>query len=860
MWRSASLLVPTLLTSTLLGLAVCSAPMVSSAAATAALRQDLDEGCPFDVGLRAAGLLAAQDDLAAKMRSVSDNLDRALRPQPGLLPSVATVFGGIADVKVGEKGAFVQLISRSDAQRWITILDQIPGDGIWLADETAAPIGAVAGSTVNLNPVGRPALALVVKGIFRNPAREKRPWFWCSMSATFEASGSEDRPPIALVTQDTMLALFQGMPAELRMSWEVAPARGKWTESTAIASYGVLNTVADSVMRKDISIAIGTDADRPTIDQQGSLAHARRAKQGTLAVLLPVALGAALVCFLLFLLAIEAWRARRAQILVVLVQRGFGPGALSAMAVAEFITPLALGLAMGWLVAVQLVPEIGPSAVVDAAVVRSSALLALALGIGTAALLFALIYFEVRRGVVTVTEKSRRRLPWQQVCVALAGAAGYEMRSRAGSSSGARVDSLVTAFPVLLLAGAAGLLTRMVVAMVARLQQRVMTRPRRAWLSLAAGRLTANRSRTIPTITALAVSSGVVLFTASLAGSVGATSIAKSTLGLGSAQVAVLDTNTQLVAVQQARLKDTTPVLRATEPTVLVTAKPPIDILAVDPTTFAGGAFWEPEFSTAALPALLRDLQGPPLRDGSLAVVAVGGGLPNNFAMELPTATGAVPVTVTVVGRARYFPGLGLDSNRPLVVFALAPLLDRNVVGRPEIWTNQPAIDLKSLVSASGTAPQRIIRASVRRNVDVSYQVDALRSARAIGAFAVVASVAAIWLYFAGFGDHRRRDRAIAKMLGLTRQADIAANLAEVVPLIVSGVLLATGLSWISLRLAVGSLDANVATPPSPLFRFAYATAAAFAASALLTAVVLALVLARATVRTDIVEVLRDAD
>ena len=79
-------------------------------------------------------------------------------------------------------------------------------------------------------------------------------------------------------------------------------------------------------------------------------------------------------------------------------------------------------------------------------------------------------------------------------------------------------------------------------------------------------------------------------------------------------------------------------------------------------------------------------------------------------------------------------------------------------------------------------------------------------------------------------------------------------------PLIVSGVLLATGLSWVSLRLAVGSLDANAATPPSPLFRFAYATAAAFAATALLTAVVLALVLARATVRTDIVEVLRDAD
>ena len=124
MWRSASLLVPIVLTSTLLGLAVCSTPMVSSAAATAALRQDLDEGCPFDVGLRAAGLLAAQDDLAAKMRNVSDNLDGALRRQPGLLPSVATVFGGIADVKVGEKGAFVQLISRSDAQRWITILDR----------------------------------------------------------------------------------------------------------------------------------------------------------------------------------------------------------------------------------------------------------------------------------------------------------------------------------------------------------------------------------------------------------------------------------------------------------------------------------------------------------------------------------------------------------------------------------------------------------------------------------------------------------------------------------------------------------------------------------------------------------------
>jgi putative ABC transport system permease protein len=851
--------VPVLLTSVLLGVAVCSAPLVASSSATAALREDLIDGCRFSVGLRVEGTLAVGRDLVAEEKAASAEINRARQPYPALLPSVATIYGGLADVHVGGTSAFVQLISRTDAERWITILDQIPGNGVWLADDTASQVGVTVGSTIEMQTIGQAAVPVLVKGIYRNLAREKRPWFWCSMAQSFDALSNEDRPPVALVTPETMASLLQQATGGRRMWWEVAPSLSAWTESSAKKAYPALRSVVDTLKRNEGSLASAIDAGKASVDQEGSLAHAKRARDATMAVLLPVAFGATFVCFLLLLLAAEAWRSRRAQILVLLSQRGFGPAQLGVMAVAEFSTPIAAGLACGWLLAVKVVPVVGPSAVVEASVVRSSAALAAGLVIVACLIVFLLMFFDLRRDVATTSDRKRRRLPWEQACVALAVAAGYEMRNRVGSSGG-RVDSLVTAFPVLLLAGAAGLLTRFVVAGIARLQA-VATMVRRAWLSLAAGRLAANRSRTIPTITALAVSSGVVLFTASLASTVTATATAKSTLGLGSAQVAVLSTNDQLATVQQSGLANTTVALRASENTVLVTEKPPVDVLGIDPATFAGGAYWEAEFSDTSLKELLARLMNTPADgDGRLSAIAVGDELPNSFAIELPTAQASVRTKVTVVGRARFFPGLGLNSNRPLVVVPLASLTRANIEGRPEVWTNRVDIDLDALIRRSGTQPERTIRASVKRSADSSYQVNALRSARAVGGCAVVASLSAIWLYFAGFGDRRRRDRTIAKMLGLSRRTDVAANLAEIVPLIASGVILATALSWIALRVTLRSLDANVSTPPSPLFRFAFPTAAAFATAAVAAAVVLSVSLARATVRSDVVGALRDAD
>ena len=160
----------------------------------------------------------------------------------------------------------------------------------------------------------------------------------------------------------------------------------------------------------------------------------------------------------------------------------------------------------------------------------------------------------------------------------------------------------------------------------------------------------------------------------------------------------------------------------------------------------------------------------------------------------------------------------------------------------------------------TGVVPQRVLLATAKQNVDVAYQLGALRSAKALGACAVFASLSALWLYFSGFGDRRRRDRVIARMLGLSRRGDLAANLAEIVPLIVSGVVLAIGLSWLTLRITLRSLDVNVSTPPPPFLRFATSTSVLFAVAAVAGAVVLAVTLARSTVRTNIVGALRDAD
>jgi putative ABC transport system permease protein len=860
LWRSASLAVSVLFASTLLGVSVCSGPLVSSAAATAALRQDLDDGCQFSVGLRVEGYVPVGPETPANLAKVSTDLDSSISGEAGLLPSVTTLFGGIADVRFGDKATFAQIVSRTGADQWISVVDQVDGDGIWLADTTAKESGATAGSTVDVQINGQLAVPMRVKGIFGDLAKQKRPKFWCSMSKSFEAVSNEDRPAVALLGPGAISALLVRESAARPVWWEVSPKRDSWTESSAISAYRPLAALEEANARGQGPIAqVPGSLSGRSLDQQGSLAHARRAKAGSLGVLLPVSLGAGLVSILLLMLAVEAWRSRRQHVLVLLAQRGFGPAPLGALAVAEFSTPVIVGLASRWFLALKTVPLVGPSGVVESAVARSTALLTAASALVVLAGLFAALYFELRHEIAATSGQKRRRLPWEQVCLATAGAAAYEMRSRASGVVGGQVDSLVTAFPILLLAGASGVLTRVAVGMISRMQKRVVARRRGAWLRLASGRLTSNRSRTIPTVTALAVSSGVVLFAASLASTVNVSATAKSTMGLGAAQVAVLDTNDELVRVQQAAIKDGTVALRASEPTVLVTEKPPVDILGIDPATFASGAYWQSEFSGTPLRTLLQRLASASTAD-SLAAIAVGPGLPDAFALEISTTNGSRRVNVKVVERATSFPGLGLNSTRPLVVLPLNALVGFGAEGRPEVWSDARGVDLDGMVRATGVIPQRIIQASTKRNVDVSHQVAALRSARAVGGCAVAASLSAVWLYFAGFGDQRRRDRAIARMLGLSRRGDLAANIAEVVPLIASGVVLAASLSWLALRLTLKTLDPNVSTPPAPLFRFAYVTAGIFALVTVLSALVLAVMLARATVRTDIRGALRDAD
>ncbi|HEX7131281.1 MAG TPA: hypothetical protein VF228_01825, partial [Iamia sp.] len=104
--RSPALAVGVAVAASVLGLAGASRPLFSASAGRASLHQDLEEGCPFEVGLRVerpVPVAGGGDPLAPGGAA----LDEAVGPIEGIAPAVVSVFGGNATIAPagGEAGA-----------------------------------------------------------------------------------------------------------------------------------------------------------------------------------------------------------------------------------------------------------------------------------------------------------------------------------------------------------------------------------------------------------------------------------------------------------------------------------------------------------------------------------------------------------------------------------------------------------------------------------------------------------------------------------------------------------------------------------------------------------------------------------
>ena len=894
-----------------------SRPMLASSAATETLRQDIEAGCRFMVGLQVERVVAVGDAPAEafgtstgpsagpgaepQIDDGTDALDEAVGMLPGIGPAVVTVEGGRATLTTdtgdtggddtgdndtpgatGDSGndtggndtpgggggpALVQLVSRTGAEDHIEILDGTPGPGAWLPDVVAEDLAVGPGDETTVT-IDETSVPVTVAAVYRD-LRADRDRHWCSMRHLFETPGSDNPPPpVVLFDQEQLLdVLVQGQVPAATATWEHPPTGHQWFLPRARAATRHLDAVADHSNNLADPLGRLLLPGDSTADVVGSVRRAERTATAVDSMAAPVALGTVGVAVIMLFAAARSWLQRQSQEITVLALRGAGPAALAVKAVLELAAPMVLGAAVGLGGAVLLIRSVGPSPHMEAAAIADGARFvagALAVALVGAGLVVAAGVRRVGLAVGRAVTTSRRWW-WEVVVLALAGAALYELRTRQGPLvDDTRVDALLLLFPLLLLVGGAGLLARLVLA--GRPLGWVAPRlPTPAWL--AARRLAAARNRAALIVTGAALATGIVVFAATLSSSLRATAYAKQTLGPGAAQVVRL--TDPVPPPDDPSLQDiSTLVTRTSEEGVVRRGHDSADVLGVDPDTFADAAFWDASFADRSLTDLL-DLLDTPSDDTDAATgadpvpaIAVGDQLPDQFVLTLsPTGPERRDVTIEVdlAGRAEAFPGYHFQRDRPLVVVNRDVLTDRGVLDHAEIWIDDPSPAVSERLAAAGAPVLFSTRPS--ENDDRSLlqpQTWATDYLEVVGLAAGLVTVAALGLYFAANATRRRVGTALARELGLPARSRVAATALEVTWILLAGFVFGTALAWVAVHLVFQELDPLPNSPPAAIFRLDRAIVAFCGLGALVASVLATAVVERRAARASLPELLRD--
>jgi putative ABC transport system permease protein len=843
-----------------LGVAGGSRPLFVSSASDAALRDGLTRGCPYDVGLRVQRQvqIARINESAFGIERRSAALRTAVADVPDVAAPVTTIYGGTWRLTNATSEDRTQLVSRTGAFDHVHVLASVRAPGIWLPDTVARTMKTKPGARVSVvGPSGVP-VPLIVHAVFSDLTYVHRDITWCSLQRTFEPFQLYSPAPTALLDQRLMERVLDQMHALSAVTWwEYPPAGQHLTESQARTTIAGLQSVAAATNNLSLPVGRAFGTGGASVDSQGASKHAQDAGETASSSVGPVALGAAAVALLVLLLAARTWLDRRRQEIVILALRGAGPLSLAVKGLLELVVPVALGGAAGLGAGYLLVRTVGPSALVESGALGSAVVIVavvLAIALVCAAIV---IGFGVRRvGLDSESTARRVQLPmWEPIVLAVACAAYYELSTRSSTAEGARVDSLVLLFPVLLLAAGSGLLARVVLS--PRVLRRGSGRAGTAlWLGVR--RVTAGRRRAVPVVTAAAVSIGIVVFSGTLAASLRATVHAKGTLGVGAAQALTLD-HPQSLPPRSPLQPIATEVTRTTESTASPQGHEPADVLGVDPATFRRAAYFDASFANRSLGNLLARLH----RESTTSeapVIAVGAGLPDRFTLTLTTSSGdAKTLPVVVAARARAFPGYQFVSERPLVVIDRSILTRAHVDDTPQLWIGRDDVGVTREIAASGLSITAVVRAATLVPSQLEPQIWALQYLRVIGSMAGLVTLSGLGLYFAAIAQRRRMSSSLARRMGLSRRRAIGATATEIGAMLGVGLLFGSGLAFVAVRLVFAHVDLAPQIQPAPLFRFDFGSLLLCGAGVVVaTAFVTALVEARAE-RASLPELLRHA-
>jgi putative ABC transport system permease protein len=802
----------------ILAAAAAAAPMFVSETGTATLRVGLAAG-------RDEALVVSKDGaLAGDVASLRDDqLRAATAGLPALTEPVETMWGTSEVTIEGPGGAdTVRLATKTGFESHLDPIRGAPEPGaLWLGGSAGDRLGAAPGETVTLTLSDRTVEAPVA-GIFS--ASHADP-FWTEMLATVGG----DRLPPALVVADraTFLSIVGELEDSGHQSWTYAVEPGADRTLTLDRAADLADGI-DELKRNaaDPSVPLGTVLSNPRVDDLVTDA-VHQAQDGLATVTPPVetlALTGELVA-LFGMMAAGVYGVRRRRIeMRYLDAKGITRRSLWVRSAVEAVFPIAVGGTIGWVLTWWAMQRFGPAAAIEASAVRISIQLAAAaclIAILIVASVTAVVAARQAHETVEATSRSRGGAVWWEIpLLVLAAAALYEIWTRgtsAVSSVGGQVqvDRLLLLFPVLFMAGCAGLVVRGLGRLLLGL------RGSGSWpvpLYLASRRVSTAPRVALLLVTASTLAIGVLAYAGTAVVTIRESTRNKVLVSTG-ADVVGNSTGPAFAPDKGFGLHATNvftvPFVR-TDPS----ADTQVTLVGIEPDSFEATAYWDPTFSDRSLGDLLGDLAN---QQEPLPAIVVGGELP---AGQEHLQLSGYQLPLRVVGTASAFPGQG----RGLAVVVSAPAL-RTVLAAHDAtlalggahyqaWASGPQSLARSFLITSGVDPLTIVIAADR------LQTPALRALtwafvfmELIGVVTAVIALIGLVLYLQARQRSRELSYALGRRMGLTAGAHRAAVVLEILLLLLTALVAGAVLAFGTTALIYRRLDPLPDLPPDPTLR-----------------------------------------
>ncbi|HKD98071.1 MAG TPA: FtsX-like permease family protein, partial [Micromonosporaceae bacterium] len=583
------------------------------------------------------------------------------------------------------------------------------------------------------------------------------------------------------------------------------------------------------------------------------ITRAKFTGSATIPGIAPITLAGVLIGLLMVAAAAVFWVLRRSRELTILSARGIGAGALGLKAVIEALPALVIGAVAGWAAAVALVREAGPVSLITGGTPRIAAYLAAASLVASALVVGVMAGMRCR----SLADEHRRRhrfhilhWPWEVLLLAGAPVAWHFMSGATtiqdlNAGVVVHVPARLLVVPLMVIIGAAAFLGRLTVVWLRRRTRRAS--PRSSALYIGLQRIAREAAIVVVLAGATAAPIALAAYGGTVTRSVKASVDAEAKMHVGSDVVVNVPRGTKI----PASLADhATSVARING---LIISGVQTDILAVDPRTFAQGAYWDAQINGESMNQMIAALRAPgadakPYPAIGTTGVPTGGQTVSYITFpSIPYEVHDVPVLPAAQG------------GYPVMIVPAASFTPDNPAVAHQIWIRGDPVKIRAeLVKAN--LPITHISSSDDLFVDTLYDplTFTFEYLTALSLLGGLVTMVGLLLYLEARTPRHRRAYVMFRRMGLRPRTHRTALLIELgIPLtagLIAGLALAAGLA----KALSGNFDVDVAVPPGTILSLPLQVVVAIAAGVLVLAAVAASYAQLRIGRANPSEVLRD--